>query len=117
MLEILKDAPNNEQKGTADAHYLWPTVVFENVCVCNGNYWGVNCSECNFGWTGVDCNTRKKSVVRKSFTRLSDQEKEVFVNATRDLKNEMDYWSVIVEEPANYSSGTVKLQNLSLIHI
>ena len=40
VLEILKDAPNNEQKGTADARYLWPTVVFENVCVCNGNYWG-----------------------------------------------------------------------------
>ena len=113
VLEILEDAPYNEQKGTADARYKWPTVVFEQVCVCNGNYWGVNCNECKFGWTGVNCNARKKAVVRKSFARLSDQEKEVFVNATRDLKNEMNYWSVIVEEPANYSSGTVKLQDVS----
>ena len=57
--EILQNTPNEPQKGTADARYLWPAVVFEWICVCSGNYGGVDCSECDFGWTGYDCSTRK----------------------------------------------------------
>ena len=111
--EILQNTPNEPQKGTADARYLWPTVVFEHVCVCSGNYGGVDCRECNFGWTGSDCSTRKTPVIRKSFNRLTTAEKQTLINATRDLKKEMGYWSVIVEEPSNYTSGTVTLQNVS----
>ena len=112
---ILEDAPNQPQKGTADARYLWPTVVFENVCVCNGNFGGVDCNECDFGWTGIGsgCTTRKTPVNRTSFGRLTTIEKQTVVNATRDLKNEMGYWSVIVAEPHNYTSGRVALQNVS----
>ena len=111
--EILQNTPSEPQKGTADARYLWPTVVFEHVCVCSGNYGGVDCSECDFGWTGSDCSTRKTPVIRKSFNRLTTAEKQTLINATRDLKTEMGYWSVIVEEPSNYTSGTVTLQNCS----
>ena len=32
--EILQNTPNEPQKGTADARYLWPTMVFERVCDC-----------------------------------------------------------------------------------
>ena len=110
---VLADSPNQPQKGTADSRYLWPTVVFEMMCICTGNFGGVDCNECNFGWKGSDCNTRKTRVIRKSFSRLTETEKETVVNATRDLKNEMGYWSVIVEEPPNYTSGTVTLQNVS----
>ena len=111
--EILQDTPNEPQKGTADARYLWPTVVFERVCDCRGNYGGVDCNECDFGWTGTDCSTRKTPVIRKSFNRLTTAEKQTLINATRDLKKEMGYWSVIVGEPSNYTSGTVTLQNVS----
>ena len=110
---ILEDAPNQPQKGTADARYLWPTVVFDKVCLCNGNFGGVDCSECDFGWTGRDCSKRKTPVIRKSFGRLTETEKQTVVNATRNLKKEMGYWSVIVEEPTNYTSGMVTLQNVS----
>ena len=110
---ILEGAPNQPQKGTADARYLWPTVVFERICICTGNYGGVGCSECDFGWTGSDCSTRKTPVIRKSFARLTDTEKQTVINATRDLKSEMGFWSVVVEEPLNYTSGAVALQNVS----
>ncbi len=80
--EILQNTPNEPQKGTADARYLWPTVVFEHVCVCSGNYGGVDCRECNFGWTGSDCSTRKTPVIRKSFNRLTTAEKQTLINAT-----------------------------------
>ena len=111
---ILKQAPDLPQKGAADARYLWPTVVFEKICVCKGHFWGGDCSECNFGWTGSDCNTKKTPVIRKSFAHITTEEKQVFINAIRDLKKETNHWSVvIVEEPLNYTSGTVKLQNIS----
>lgn len=38
VINILRYALNTPEKGTADAHYLRPTVVFENVCVCNGTF-------------------------------------------------------------------------------
>ena len=69
--------------------------------------------ECDFGWTGSDCSTRKTPVIRKSFNRLTTAEKQTLINATRDLKKEMGYWSVIAGEPSNYTSGTVTLQNVS----
>ena len=46
---ILKHTPDRPQKGKADTRYLWPTVVFEKVCVCKGHFWGGDCSQCNFG--------------------------------------------------------------------
>ena len=113
VTNILLDAPNQQEKGTADARYLWPTVVFDNVCVCNDNFGGFDCNECDFGWTGSTCNTKKTPVVRKSFSRLTQEERQILVNTTRDLKNEMGYWSVIIEEPTSYTSGTVTLQNVS----
>ena len=113
VVEILRNAPNVMQKGTADARFMWPTVVFENVCVCEGNYWGADCSECNFRWTGSNCNTRRPLVVRKSFARLTSEEKQTFIDATAELKREVGVWSVVVEEPRNYTTGTVTLQDVS----
>ena len=113
VVDILRDTPNQPAKGTADARYLWPTVVFENVCQCKGNYGGYNCMECDFGWSGTNCQTRKGRVVRKHFASLTDEEKNDFVSATIQLKNEIGVWSVIVAEPENYSVGRVTLQNVS----
>ena len=112
VTSIMLDAPNNPAKGTADARYQWPTVVFENVCECKGNYGGVDCNQCDYGWSGEYCDT-KTLVTRKAFSRLTDEEKEAFVQATLDLKNEMGYWSVIVHEPSSYTTGSVTLQDVS----
>ncbi len=116
IVKILRNAPDTTEKGTADGRYLWPTVVFENVCICSGNYGGYNCLECDFGWTGATCKIRKK-VIRKSFNSLTVTEKRAFTEATQELKNEMGFWSVIVEEPQNYSIGTVTLQNVTTYNL
>ena len=113
VVRVLQDSPNQPQKLVVDSRYLWPTVLFEKVCQCNGHFGGVDCSECAYGWNGADCETRKDPpVMRKSFSRLSPKEKEDFVDATLELKKETGYWSVVVEEPSNYS-GFVTLQNVS----
>ena len=74
VIDILRMAPQEMEKGTADARFMWPTVVFENVCICKERYGGVGCNECDFGWTGIDCSTKKSPVTRKGFSRLSAQD-------------------------------------------
>ena len=114
VVNVLRETPNLEGKGTADSRYLWPTVVFEKVCQCNESYGGYDCMECDYGWTnnGAECQ-RQEPVVRKSFAKLSETEKANFINATRNLKKEMGVWSVIVNEPESYTNGTVTLQNVT----
>ncbi len=60
---------------------------------------------------------RHSVIRRKSFNRLTIAEKQTLINATRDLKKEMGYWSVIVGEPSNYMSGTVTLENVSTYNL
>ena len=109
---ILQNAPTTTEKGTIDSRYLWPTLVFEYVCICSGNYYGANCSECAFGWKGDDCQTQKRTVVRRSFNSLTTSEKQRVVNGLQSLKNEVDHWTIIDTEPAT-SSGRVTLQEVS----
>ncbi len=92
-------------KGTIDSRYLWP------VCICSENFYGVDCSECAFGWNGTNCETRTQ-VVRRSFNSLSNSEKDNVKNSMSMLKNEMGYWSVVTEEPRT-ASGNVTLQDVS----
>ncbi|XP_064402552.1 L-dopachrome tautomerase-like [Halichondria panicea] len=111
IVAVLRNAPNVLQKGTIDSRYLWPTMVFENVCICSGNFYGVDCSECAFGWSGENCEN-KTLVVRRSFGSLSSSEKESVTNGMLMLKSEMGYWSVVTEEPPT-ASGRVTLQDVS----
>lgn len=113
IVNVMRDSPNNPLKGSVDSRFLWPTLVFDTFCNCSGKFGGYDCMECEFGWTGEDCQTRKTPVVRHSFHSLSDIKKKEFVEATLLLKNEVGQWSVIVEEPANYSSNPATLQNVS----
>ncbi len=95
IVAVLKNASNVTEKGsTIDSRYLWPTMVFENVCICSGNFYGVDCSECAFGWSGENCGMKKQPVQRKSFGSLLDSEKQNVTNGMLMLKSEMGYWSV-----------------------
>ena len=85
---------------------------YSNRSACAVEITGESTAGMLLGWTGSDCR-RGNPVIRKSFNRLTTAEKQTLINATRDLKKEMGYWSVIVEEPSNYTSGTVTLQNVS----
>ena len=112
---ILASAAGVPLKGSIDSRYLWPTMVFERVCSCKGNYYGANCNDCMFGWTGTDCNTRKPLVTRQSFSSLSPSKKQQVADGIEILKNEMGYWSVVVSEPTSMDGPTdrVTLQDVS----
>ncbi len=74
IVDVLRNAPTTD-KGTIDSRFLWPTMVFQNVCICSGNFYGVDCNECAFGWSGENCATKTR-IVRRSFGSLLDSEKE-----------------------------------------
>ncbi len=75
IVAVLRNAPNVLQKGTIDSRYFWLTMMFQKVCNCSGKFYGVDCSECAFGWSGENCEN-KTLVVRKSFGSLSSSENE-----------------------------------------
>ena len=113
IVEIIRNSTNLPGKGKADFRYKWPTVVFERVCVCGGNYYGADCTECKFGYTGDDCGTRKTIITRKTFSRLNQTEKDEVIQGYSLLKHDYGRWGVVVDEPVSYNSGSVTLLNVS----
>ncbi len=64
------------------------------ICTCLGNFYGVDCTECVFGWPGKNCETKKNT--SRSFGSLSNSEKQNVANGIFMLKG---YWRVVTEQP------------------
>ena len=103
-----------------DVRCQWPIRVFEKVCVCNDNWGGYDCSQCDFGYiineAGDRCEKRNANqlLVRRNFVDLTKEEQLNYVKVLRRAKNEpVKKWSVVVDEP-NDDSGSVTLQDVSV---
>jgi len=70
---------NAVQQGVNGA--WWLTELFTRVCICQGNYWGADCSQCKFGWTGPTCSTPTPVRVRQAFPLLSPGDQQNVINA------------------------------------
>lgn len=62
-----------------DDRMQWPSRFFSYACSCEGNYFGIACDECWFGWKGPLCNQRDE-VVRRNVLSFNQKEREMFVN-------------------------------------
>ena len=113
VIAYMLNSTNIPGKGKADMRYQWPTVVFENVCMCTGNYYGPDCTDCKFGYTGTDCNTKAPIRMRKQFSSLTAYEKEQLIRGFSELKNEYGRYAVAVDDPPSYTNGGVTLQNVT----
>ncbi|XP_077978910.1 tyrosinase-like [Glandiceps talaboti] len=69
--------------------FQWPTSFFNRTCKCEGNFDGASCSVCKFGWTGVNCNSTKKST-RRNILSMSTQEVNQFKNYLLLAKEKVD---------------------------
>ena len=103
-----------------DIRCQWPIRVFEKVCVCNDNWGGYDCSQCDFGYiineAGDRCEKRNANqlLVRRNFVDLTKEEQLNYVKVLKRAKNEpVKKWSVVVDEP-NDDSGRVTLQDVSV---
>ncbi|TPP62724.1 Tyrosinase [Fasciola gigantica] len=82
-----------------DDRMHWPSHFFKHTCKCEGNFFGVACDECWYGWEGPLCNKRHK-VVRRNIFSYTPKEREMFVNIvakTTQLKS--DYLIIYEKEP------------------
>ncbi|KAA8586901.1 tyrosinase [Etheostoma spectabile] len=60
------DGPQYPFSGLDDRE-KWPLVFYNRTCQCAGNFMGFNCADCKFGYFGVNCNDRRKSLRRNIF--------------------------------------------------
>ena len=61
-----------------DERHDWPHALYHRTCKCNSNFAGYDCTKCEFGYYGSYC-TQKKTLTRKKFLKLSDEEKDRYM--------------------------------------
>lgn len=52
----------------------WPRAFYDKACQCEGNFGGVDCSQCKPGYYGSQCLEKKTMVLRKNILSLSQRE-------------------------------------------
>lgn len=99
---------------TSDVRRNWPH-YFTQVCRCNGNYGGYDCSRCKYGYFGSDC-SQKQVLPRRSLAEYSDSDWEEFTSIIRQLKTHNSNYKVVLEEsiPGNDS---LLMSNISVYNL
>ena len=56
----------------------WPHEYVQVGCRCYGNYYGPDCSECKWGWTGSSCQIKETPNARRNVLDLDWRERRIF---------------------------------------
>lgn len=74
-----------EPPQTEDERHNWPHALYNRTCKCNSNFGGYDCGKCEFGYRGINC-TKKKTLTRRNFLKLSAQEKDRYMRYINESK-------------------------------
>lgn len=85
-----------------DDRFNWPTRFFSHLCKCEGNFFGLACNECYFGWTGPNCDQRV-TYVRKNALKMTPKEQEMFVNVVAQMPKVMTEYLIPIESDLFHS--------------
>ncbi|TGZ55461.1 hypothetical protein CRM22_010379 [Opisthorchis felineus] len=98
-----------------DDRLHWPSRFFKYTCQCEGNYFGVGCEECYYGWKGPLCNKREK-VLRRNVMSFTKKEKRMFVDIVAHMPlTYTDY--VIIHEGDRYHSDPLWKPKFMDVHL
>ena len=67
------------------------------VCQCNDNYFGYDCSRCKFGYYGPDC-SKSQSLPRQPIASYTDEDWQEFIDIIQLLRTRDSGYSAILEE-------------------
>ncbi len=105
-----------EEDNIAEIRLNWPIHYYTNVCSCTGNYGGYDCSECDFGYSGSDCQ-EKLNKKRKSIIQQTAAEWELY-NKQLQLAKTTNSSRYVILIPSNltsdYDLSTAIVRNISV---
>ena len=96
---------------TGDVRENWPH-YFTQVCSCNGNYAGYDCSRCKYGYFGSDC-SQKQVLPRRDVATFSDDEWDEY-NEILNLTRYYDSGYVVVLKESFPGVADLQTTNVSI---
>ena len=96
------DFPEHDLE-SSDVRENWPH-YYTQICHCNGNFGGYDCSRCKFGYYGSDC-SQFQVLPRPPARDLSDEDWADFTNILKLSKRYDSGYSAVLEDsrPGNAS--------------
>ena len=99
---------------TTDVRRNWPH-YFTQICQCNGNYGGYDCSRCRYGYYGSDC-SQKQVLPRRPIHEYTDEDWNEFIQIIRMSKTYQSDYMVVLEE-ARPGTSNLSMYNISLYNL
>ena len=102
------DFPNYDNE-TSDVRVNWPH-YYTQICQCSGNFGGYDCSRCDFGYFGPDCD-QFQVLPRPPVRDLSDEDWSDLIDILKMSRDFDSGYSAVLEEscPGNASIPTTSL--------
>lgn len=99
----------NYNATTSDVRVNWPH-YYTQICQCNGNFGGYDCSRCQFGYYGADC-SQFQVLPRPPVRELSDSDWADYINIVRMTRSYNSGYSAVLTEslPGTADIPTVNL--------
>ncbi|VDM01621.1 unnamed protein product [Schistocephalus solidus] len=85
-----------------DDRLHWPLVFFNQTCHCEGNFFGLACDECWFGWKNPDCLTRDV-FTRRNVLSFTPEERKKLITIISSMPRVPTDRSVLLETDNNHS--------------
>lgn len=99
----------NYDSNSSNVRENWPH-YYTQICQCNGNFSGYDCSRCKFGYYGSDC-SQFQVLPRPPARDLSDEDWADFTDILKRAKRYDSGYSAVLEDlqPGNASIPTAPL--------